>query len=264
MTGAIGTAMGLPTLFNSAQDVGRGLTAPPSSQQRSVRAPALSAPARPTRAERLAAARSNSRGSAQAALIRSGPSGSRPSGGVTGSPRFTPRPSGAGKSRPSAPKPRPSAPNPQTPETPVAEPAPAPPPAPQTETRELASSPPPPAVPTQPPSPATEPDRSKKRKGDSDDDRDRSKWKDRERNREREHDSRKSDRDEDELTEAPGVGSLSAAESTPPAPPAELDDEVDADEADADEDWRGDRHEGQRGDRDEGQHDKDRGTKRRG
>ena len=58
MTGAIATALGLPALFGSAQEVGRGLVTPPSSHQRSVRVPALAAPPRPVRAERLVRAQS--------------------------------------------------------------------------------------------------------------------------------------------------------------------------------------------------------------
>ena len=42
MTGAIAAALAMPALFDSARDVGHGLTAPPSSLERLVRVPALS------------------------------------------------------------------------------------------------------------------------------------------------------------------------------------------------------------------------------
>lgn len=72
MTGAVGFALAMPAFFGTAQDVGRSLTAPPSSLQRSVHvvASALSHPARAGRLEGthpvLAAVR--------AAVVRSKPS----------------------------------------------------------------------------------------------------------------------------------------------------------------------------------------------
>jgi len=56
MTGAIATALDLPGEFDSAREPGRGLTAPPSSLQRTVRVPAVTARERPARAERLVTA----------------------------------------------------------------------------------------------------------------------------------------------------------------------------------------------------------------
>jgi len=46
MTGAIAFAVGMPALFGTAHDLGRSVLAPPSSLQRTVRAPAFSAPSR--------------------------------------------------------------------------------------------------------------------------------------------------------------------------------------------------------------------------
>jgi hypothetical protein len=129
MTGAIATAMGLPTLFESAQDSGRILTAPPSSLQRSVRVPALSAPARPARAERLVTL-SIHRSAARLATVRSVPDRS------------------VVKTSPSAPRPVTSG-----------RPAPPTPPAPKPDTRELAAVPPP-AAPAAPPTPAVQADES--------------------------------------------------------------------------------------------------------
>jgi hypothetical protein len=62
MTGAIAFALGAPALFESSRDEIQALIAPPSSLQRSVRVPALPAPARPRRADRLAAAQTIRRG----------------------------------------------------------------------------------------------------------------------------------------------------------------------------------------------------------
>src|SRR6266545_4163721 len=113
MTGAIATALGLPAAFDSALEPGRGLTAPPSSLQRTVHVPAVAASERSARSERLVAALS----------IR--PSAARPLGRHVTSPgtlsrtRFNPPPAAA----PSAP--------------PAPEPAPGP--AAEPETRELAS-----------------------------------------------------------------------------------------------------------------------------
>jgi hypothetical protein len=135
MTGAIATAMGLPTLFDGAGDLGPGVTAPPSSLQRSVRIPALSAPARPDRAERLVTAQTAGPPAEQPAIVRI-----ERSRGAVQVPRPNPPPAGGGPS----PTPEPPAP---------AAPAPAPPaPAPAPETRELTSTTPEPpaATPTAP------------------------------------------------------------------------------------------------------------------
>ena len=66
MTGAIAFAVGMPALFGTAHDRGRSLLAPPSSLQRSVRAPALPAP-RPGGGSQRAAA-STAQGRDQVAL----------------------------------------------------------------------------------------------------------------------------------------------------------------------------------------------------
>jgi hypothetical protein len=124
MTGAIATAMGLPTLFDGAGDLGPGVTAPPSSLQRSVRVPALSAP-RPARAERLVTAQTAGPPVEQPAIVRV-----ERSGGAVQVPRPNPPPGGG---RPGSPAP--AAPAPPAP----APPAPAPP-APAPETRELTST----------------------------------------------------------------------------------------------------------------------------
>src|SRR5207302_945454 len=58
MTGAVAFAVGMPALFGAPEDLGRRLLAPPSSLQRTVRAPALSGPARRPGAGRLAGASS--------------------------------------------------------------------------------------------------------------------------------------------------------------------------------------------------------------
>jgi hypothetical protein len=131
MTGAIATAMGLPTLFDGAGDLGPGVTAPPSSLQRSVHVPALSAPARPARAERLVTAQIARPPAKRPAIVRIEPS----RGAV---------PVGAGPPAVPAAPPAPAPPAP-------APPAPAPP-APAPETRELAATTPEPvaATPTTP------------------------------------------------------------------------------------------------------------------
>ncbi len=129
MTGAIATALGLPAAFDSALEPGRGLTAPPSSLQRTVHVPAVAASERSARSERLVAALS----------IR--PSAARPLGRHVTSPgtlsrtRFKPPPAAA----PSAP--------------PAPEPAPGP--AAEPETRELASATPQAAQPAPGPSRTT-------------------------------------------------------------------------------------------------------------
>lgn len=143
MTGAIATAMGLPSLFESGGDPGRGLTAPPSSLQRSVRSPAPFAPARPASALQRPALSGE-----RSARVRLGPS--RP---AVSAPRSTTRPAGAGQSPLPVPAPKPE---------PMPEPTqPAPAPEPEPETRELASTSTTPAAPA--PAPAPEPERGKKK-----------------------------------------------------------------------------------------------------
>src|SRR6266545_1939771 len=56
MTGAIASVVAMSALLNTPRDDGYALTTPPSSLQRSVRVPALAAPPRPVRAERLVTA----------------------------------------------------------------------------------------------------------------------------------------------------------------------------------------------------------------
>jgi hypothetical protein len=116
MTGAIATAMGLPTLFESDGDLRRGLTAPPSSLQRSVHAPVLPAPARRPLAERLANAPSNRRPDTRPAIVRTNPRLA-----TVRAPQPQPRPAAA--DRTTLPKPKPQ---------------------PEPETRELESTTPPP------------------------------------------------------------------------------------------------------------------------
>lgn len=131
MTGAIATALGLPAAFDSAREPGRGLTAPPSSLQRTVRVPAIVARERPARAERLEIAIGVRPPAAQPRIVRH--VANRGAVAVTQS---GPRPTN----------------------TPATPPAP--------ETRELASTTPPPAAPPTPgPSPRVEDDKSKKGKG---------------------------------------------------------------------------------------------------
>jgi hypothetical protein len=100
MTGAIAAVLALPALFDSPRDEGRELTAPPSSLQRSVRVPALPAPARPVRAERLVTALSVSRSAVRPTIVRHEPSRS-----VVRAPRSNPRPATAGPPAPKAPEP---------------------------------------------------------------------------------------------------------------------------------------------------------------
>ena len=54
MTGAIATVVAMSALFDTPQEVGRALTAPPSSLQRSVRVEVAAAPRHAPAAERLA------------------------------------------------------------------------------------------------------------------------------------------------------------------------------------------------------------------
>jgi hypothetical protein len=141
MTGAIATAMGLPTVFESGGDPGRRLTAPPSSLQRSVSTPALLAPERLPRAEQRSATALER---ARATGARVGPSRTSPT--QAGS---KPRPAGTDKSPVPAPAPKPQ---------PAPEPSPAPAPAVAPATRDLASTTPAPA-----PGKAPEPEHGKKK-----------------------------------------------------------------------------------------------------
>jgi hypothetical protein len=134
MTGAIAFALGAPALFESPRDESRLLKAPPPSLQRSVRVPALPAPAQPRRAERLRHALSVGRRADWTVADATTPSA-----------RTDARP---------RPKPKTVGPGP----APAAEPAPAPEPAP--ETRELASATPEPTV--EAPQPVSSPDADKK------------------------------------------------------------------------------------------------------
>jgi hypothetical protein len=136
MTGAIATAMGLPTLFESDGNPGRRLTAPPSSLQRSVRSPLLTPGAHQNPAPQRSAP-----GPAKEGTTGDRAASSRVARAVT---RSNPRPAGADKS----PAPVPATPKPQ--------PEPEPAPATQPETREPASSPTPPA-------PTPEPEHGKKK-----------------------------------------------------------------------------------------------------
>jgi hypothetical protein len=136
MTGAIATAMGLPTVFESGGDPGRRFTAPPSSLQRSVSSPAFLAPAHLPRADQRPAT-----ALARATGPQVGPSPTSPT------QAGKPRPAGTGKSPVPAPEPKPQ---------PAPEPSPAPAPAPAT--RDLASSTPAPA-----PTTAPEPEHGKKK-----------------------------------------------------------------------------------------------------
>jgi hypothetical protein len=141
MTGAIATAMGLPTLFGSDADPGRRITAPPSSLQRSVRSPLPEIRERPHREAEPRSSRTTSRAraaQARAGAIRAASAQTRPS----------PRPAGAGKT-------------PAPVSTPKPQPKPAPAPVPTTEPeRELAASSTDSAAPS-----TAEPDRGKKPKG---------------------------------------------------------------------------------------------------
>jgi hypothetical protein len=97
MTGAIATAMGLPTIFESAHDLGRALVTPPSSGHRSVRVPALTARARPPSAERLATAPQVTRPLLRPAIVRTP---SRSQGKPKPAPVQQPEPGPAPESQP--------------------------------------------------------------------------------------------------------------------------------------------------------------------
>jgi hypothetical protein len=122
MTGAIAFALGAPALFESPRDGTWRLTAPPSSLQRSVRVPALPAPERPARAERLAAASQQVRSPAARPRVV------RTTRHVVHVPRIRPRPAPASQSAPqtreltaTTPAPEVAASQPATPATPAAE-----------------------------------------------------------------------------------------------------------------------------------------------
>jgi hypothetical protein len=100
MTGAIAFVLAMPALFESARDVGQGLTAPPSSLRRSVHAPALAAARPPARAERLAAAHSVRQPASRPAVVRA-----TAAPGAVPAPRSRPHPAGAGRSAPARPEP---------------------------------------------------------------------------------------------------------------------------------------------------------------
>jgi hypothetical protein len=160
MTGAIATALGLPSAFESASAPERGLTAPPSSLQRTVRIPSGTVRERPHRAE-LLVVRSSSHPSAttKARDVRRVSVHRHPP--VTQQPRVA-------STRGPAPKPAsPPAPS----EPPVAAPAPAPVPA--GGPRELTSTTPdpPPAVEAEaPPRPVAEDSETDKEHGNKDKD----------------------------------------------------------------------------------------------
>ena len=144
MTGAIATAVGLPSAFESTSAPDRGLTAPPSSLQRTVRIPAGTAREGAHRAERGVVAQHASRPSvvSRARNVRHvtvRPAPRRPHTAPSRGPAPTPTP---------APAP---APTPSPADAAVA----APPPATTDTTRELTSTPEPPPVvePSAPPPP---------------------------------------------------------------------------------------------------------------
>jgi hypothetical protein len=159
MTGAIATAVGLPSAFESASAPERGLTAPPSSLQRTVRIPAGTVrEPRAHRAEQLVAAHQSSRPSAvtRARNVRHVSVRS-----VTRRPDIAP-------SRGPAPKPKPTPAPAPTPTPPTAEPpVAAPQAAPTDSTRDLTSTPPSPpaAEPEAPTPPVTDEPKPDKGKG---------------------------------------------------------------------------------------------------
>jgi len=161
MTGAIATAVGLPPAFESASAPDRGLTAPPSSLQRTVRIPAGTARERAHGAERVVIHHSNRPSVVTVARnVRH----------VTVRPAMR-RPHTA-PSRGPAPAPTP-APTPPPADPPVAAPTPAPP---TDTTRELTSTPElPPAVQPSAPPPVTvepEPEQDKGKGKDKDKEKD--------------------------------------------------------------------------------------------
>ena len=128
MTGAIAFAVGMPALFGTPGDLGHSLLAPPSSLQRTVRAPSFSSAPGPSAIERARSTSSVSRhgnldASAQDRLLFADPNAHGRRAAAPGKPR---------------PKP-------------IPKPQPAPSPAPQSGTRELASTSALPPAATEPP-----------------------------------------------------------------------------------------------------------------
>ncbi len=96
MTGAIGFALAMPAFFGTTQDVGRSLTAPPSSLQRSVHLVA-SAPSRPAHAEpavRVAAVRFDSTRTSIPASSRHSTTAGRSKPDPKPAPKSEPAPAG--------------------------------------------------------------------------------------------------------------------------------------------------------------------------
>src|SRR5207302_3523475 len=129
MTGAIASVVAMSALLNTPRDDGYALTAPPSSLQRSVRVPALAAPPRPARAERLAIAPSVR----TPVVAASGVVRHKASRGTIPVPRPTLKPASAGRTtlKPPPPAPEPRQLASDTPPSPVPPPAQTPSPQPQ-------------------------------------------------------------------------------------------------------------------------------------
>jgi len=100
MTGAIASVVAMSALLNTPRDDGYALTTPPSSLQRSVRVPALAAPPRPVRAERLVTALSVQTPVARPVVVK--PATTR---GAVRSPRSNPNPVPTGPAAPEQPEP---------------------------------------------------------------------------------------------------------------------------------------------------------------
>jgi len=100
MTGAIASVVAMSALLNTPRDDGYALTTPPSSLQRSVRVPALAAPPRPVRAERLVTALSVQTPVARPVVVK--PATTR---GAVRSPRSNPKPVPTGPAAPEQPEP---------------------------------------------------------------------------------------------------------------------------------------------------------------
>jgi hypothetical protein len=144
MMGAIASAVGLPSTFESASGQERGLTAPPSSLQRTVRVPAGVVGERARRVERPAVGKQRHQAGAQARTVR-----------YVAAPPRTPSASRLHVRHPSKPKPPVSAPAAPPTAPPVAAPAPG-----KTDPRELTATTPAPVEPVQPPA-TEEPDADK-------------------------------------------------------------------------------------------------------
>jgi hypothetical protein len=127
MTGAIGFALAMPAIFETAHNAGRSLTAPPSFLQRSVHVVA-SAPSLAARDGRLEGTQP-----IQSASVLAADRSSSAGNGTPASSRHSSRAGGAEPNPKPAPKPRPA-------------------PAPASPTRELADTTPPTAV--SPPAPS--------------------------------------------------------------------------------------------------------------